>query len=76
MYFVVNRRQTTTKFALELPLAKAGVPYNDFKNKIKYTFYPFIYLEERPSTLSVSTDSSSHFGGVQSSSSHEEGYIW
>ena len=45
-----------------------------------YTFDPFIYLEERSSTsvwaLSVYSDSSPHFGGVQSFCSRKERYIW
>ena len=36
-----------------------------------YTFDPFIYLEERSST-SVYSDSSPHFGGVQSFCSSRE----
>ena len=45
-----------------------------------YTFDPFIYLEERSSTsvwaLSVYSDSSPHFGGVQSFCARKERYIW
>ena len=44
------------------------------------TFDPFIHLEERSSTsvwaLSVYSDSSPHFGGVQSFCSRKERYIW
>ena len=105
-----EKADSAAKSALDLPRAKVGVPYNDFKTLYQpkyifhlarwlewqaspvrlavllqavqegwsslvscphrsYTFDPFIYLEERSSTsvwaLSVYSDSSPHFGGVQ-----------
>ena len=115
-----NYYSLTFDLGLDLPHAKVGVPYTDFKHLIgqyifstwqddavviklhsvkpglgdwqegwrclvscphrSYIFDPFIYLEERSSTsvwaLSVYSDSSPNFGGVQSFCSRKERYIW
>ena len=63
-----ERADSAAKSALDLPHAKVGVPYNDFKHFRQYILSTW--------QDDWNSDSLPHFGGVQSFWSRKERYNW